>query len=223
MPDSKFLIAGLTIVLIDLLLAGDNALVIALAVRSLPQRERRIGTACGAALAVVLRVGLTFLAVQLLDLEYVQLAGALFILWIAYRVLIDASDPPKPAEAPKNLMKAIGYVVLADLTMSVDNIIAIAAASHGHLILIIFGLGLSIPFVVFSSNLLVTIMDRFPITIYLGAAILGMVAGDLAISDPFIVRTLHPGRVLHYAIDATLIAIVLIAGRLHKKWRKDST
>jgi YjbE family integral membrane protein len=221
MPTSHFLIAGLTIILIDLLLAGDNALVIAMAVRSLPARERRIGIGCGAALAVVLRVGLTFAAVQLLHVEYVQLVGALFILWIAYKVLVDASAPPETMPAVRSLAKAIGYVVMADVTMSLDNIIAIAAASKGHLGLIVFGLCVSIPFVVVSSNLLIKIMDKFPATIYLGAAILAKVAGDLALADPFIIRTLHPAPVIGYVVDAALITIVLIAGRLSSKRRTD--
>jgi len=129
LPAGHFLIAGLTLVLIDLLLAGDNALVIALAVRSLPPRERRIGSICGATLAVVLRVALTFVAAKILSVEFVELAGGLFILWIAFKVLIDACEPPDSTVRPGSLMKAIWYVLVADVTMSTDNILAIAGAS----------------------------------------------------------------------------------------------
>src|SRR5580704_10177570 len=147
MSAGHFLIAGLTLVLIDLVLAGDNALVIAMAVRSLPRRERRIGSICGATLAVVLRVGLTFVAAKVLRVEFVRLAGGLFILWIAFQVLIDACEPVDAAVRPGSLMKAIWYVLVADITMSTDNILAIAGASGGDLRLILFGLGVSIPFV----------------------------------------------------------------------------
>ena len=209
-----FLLSGLSIIVIDLLLAGDNALVIAMAVRSLPRRERRIGSAAGAAVAVVLRVALTYFAARLLSIEYVQIAGGLFILWIALKVLVDASDPPDAAPAPKRFYQAIWYIVVADLTMSTDNILAIAGASKGNLGLLVFGLGLSIPFVVFSSNLLADLMDRYPATIYVGAAILGQVAGDLILTDRFAVRTLHPSDTWRYAIEGFLALAVVVAGRL---------
>jgi YjbE family integral membrane protein len=217
MPAGHFLIAGLTLVLIDLLLAGDNALVIALAVRSLPARERRIGSICGATLAVVLRVALTFAAAKILSVEFVELAGGLFILWIALKVLIDACEPTDSVVRPGSLMKAIWYVVVADVTMSVDNILAIAGASRGHFGLILFGLGVSIPFVVLSSNLLAELMNKYPAIIYLGAAILGKVGGDMALNDPVVVRTLHPSEIARYAVDAALVVVILVSGRIISK------
>jgi YjbE family integral membrane protein len=220
MPAGHFLIAGLTLVLIDLLLAGDNALVIALAVRSLPQRERRIGSICGASLAVALRVGLTFVAAKILKVEFVQLAGGLFILWIAFQVLIDACEPPASTLQPGTLMKAIRYVVVADITMSTDNILAIAGASGGNFGLILFGLGVSIPFVVLSSSLLADLMNKYPLIIYLGAAVLGKVGGDMALGDPFTVRTLHPSETARYAVDGALVIVILVAGRIISKRRR---
>jgi YjbE family integral membrane protein len=217
MSASHFLIAGLTLVLIDLVLAGDNALVIAMAVRALPPRERRIGSICGATLAVVLRVGLTFVAAKILSVEFVKLAGGLFILWIAFQVLIDACEPAATKVRPGSLMKAIWYVLVADITMSTDNILAIAGASGGDLRLILFGLAVSIPFVVLSSNLLADLMNKYPAIIYLGAAILGKVGGDMAIGDKFIVRTLHPTKLAEYVVDAVLVAIILAGGRIISK------
>ena len=213
MSTAHFLLSGLSIILIDLLLAGDNALVIAMAVRALPRRERRVGIICGAAMAVVLRVALTAVAARLLVLPYVQLAGGLLVLWIAFKVLADASDSPDATPAPRRFVRAIWLIVLADLTMSIDNILAIAGASQGHVGLIVFGLCLSIPFVVFSSNLLADLMDRYPALIYLGAAILGKVAGDMMLEDPFLVRVLHPSDVVRYLADGLLIATILVAGR----------
>lgn len=217
MNTGQFLLNGLRIVVIDLLLAGDNALVIALAVRSLPRKERRIGIACGAALAVLLRVALTVVAARLLTIEYLKLAGGLFVLWIAWRVLADVSEPPDAAPAPKRLLQAIWYVVFADLTMSTDNILAIAGASAGHFGLIVFGLALSIPFVVFSSNLLADLMNRFPAMIYIGVAILGQVGADMVLTDPSLVRSFHPSAALRFGIEAVVVAALLIAGWFRAK------
>ena len=214
MPIGRFLLGVFSIILIDLLLAGDNALVIALAVRSLPRRDRRIGAVCGAAGAVLLRIALTLFAARLLAIPYVQLAGGLFIVWIAVKVLVDASTPPESAPAPKRLLQAIWYVVVADLTMSTDNILAIAAVSKGSVVLILFGLGVSIPLVVFASNLLADLMDRYPATIYLGAAILGRVGGEMILTDPFVVGILHPTVALRYVVEGVLIVAVVVAGRL---------
>jgi len=219
MPISHLLFGVFSIILIDLTLAGDNALVIAMAVRSLPRRERRIGTACGAAGAVLLRIALTIFAARLLSIRYVQLAGGLFIVWIAVKVLVDASDPPDSAPAPKRLLQAIWYVVFADLTMSTDNILAIAGASKGSVELIVFGLAVSIPFVVFASNLLADLMNRYPATIYLGGAILGQVGGEMILKDPFVVGILHPTDTLRYVVEGVLIVAVVVAGRLLSKKR----
>lgn len=213
MPTGHFLIAGATIILIDLVLAGDNALVIAMAVRNLPKRERRISSICGAALAVALRIALTVVAAAVLNIEFVKLAGGLLVLWIAFRVLLDVDDPPEAAPSSTTLWKAIWYVVFADLTMSLDNILAIAGAANGHIGLIVFGLAVSIPFVVFSSNLLSNIMDRYPITIYIGAAILVRVGAEMALTDPFVERTLHPSALARYGAEAALIVVVIAAAR----------
>ena len=212
MPLARFLLNGFSIVLIDLVLAGDNALVIALAVRALPKHQRRVGIVCGAGLAVVLRIALTAGAASLLVLPFLKLAGGLFVLWIAFKVLVDVSGPQPEAPTPRRFLRAIWQVTAADLTMSIDNILAIAGASGGNFGLIVFGLCLSIPFVIFSSNLLSKLMDRFPILIYLGVAILGKVAGDMVVGDPFLIKKLHPSPTARYILDAVLIVGVLAAG-----------
>ena len=209
-----FLLSGLSIVLYDLLLAGDNALVIALAVRSLPRHERRIGLIGGASAAVVLRVALTAVAARLLTVPYLQIGGGLLILWIALKVLIDASTPPDAAPGPMRFWQAIWYIVVADLTMSTDNVLAIAGASKGDFRLIAFGLAVSIPFVVFSSNLLSKLMDRFPALIYLGAGILGRLGGDMILTDPLVMRLWHPGDVVRYAVEAALAIAVIAVGKM---------
>ncbi len=209
-----FLLSALSIVFIDLLLAGDNALVIAIAVRSLAPRERGIGIAGGAVAAVALRVGLTFVASQLLAVRYLQLAGGLFVLWIAVKVLIDASEPPDSAPAPKRFWQAIWYIVVADITMSVDNILAIAGASHGHFLLILFGLAVSIPFVVLSSNLLCRLMDRWPVLVLVGSAILGKVGGEMVLTDPFVAGVWRPAELepVRWTVEAALAAALMAYG-----------
>jgi len=211
MPLGQLISGVFLIAYLDLMLAGDNALVIAMAVRSLAPRERRIGTICGAAVAVVLRVALTGLAAQLLNIRFLKMAGGLFVLWIAVKVLVDASDSADSVPQPKRLAQAIWYIVFADLTMSTDNIIAIAGASHGHIELIVFGLCLSIPFVVLSANLLASLMNRYPFTMYLGTGILGIVGGDMVLTDAFVAHLLHPSDMVRYAIEGVL-AVALMAG-----------
>ncbi len=217
MIGGRFLLSVLSIVMIDLLLASDNALVIAMAVRSLPRRERRLGTALGAAFAVILRVILTYFAARLLSVRYVEMAGGVFVLWIAVKVLRDVCEPPESAPSAKRLLEAIWYVVFADLTMSTDNILAIAGASHGDFWLIGFGLCLSIPFVVFSSNLLADLMNRYPWTVYLGGGVLGWVGGDMIFSDPFVQRLLHPTNALRFGVDGVLVAALIVAGIVMKR------
>jgi YjbE family integral membrane protein len=210
----RVLIDCLSIILIDLLLAGDNALVIALAARSLPPRQRQLGILFGAATAVVLRVLLTIAAAQLLNVELIKLVGGAFVIWIAVKVLVDASQPPGAPAAPMHLLRAIWFIALADITMSLDNVLAVAGASHGSIPLIILGLGLSIPFVMFSSNLIVLLMDRYPWTLYLGAAILGKVGGEMMVTDPFVIRHLHPSQTALYAVEGLAIIGILAAGRI---------
>jgi|SRR5271157_1005073 len=219
MPISHLILRVLAIVWIDLLLAGDNALVIALAVRSLPPRQRRIGSAFGAAAAVALRVGLTFIAAQFLNVQYLKLAGGLFVLWIAVKVLVDASEPPELEIKPKQLLQAVWYIVFADLTMSTDNVLAVAGASGGSFELILFGLALSIPFVIFSANLLAELMNRYPILIYLGAGILGQVAGEMIMTDRFTIRLFHPSDMARYIVEGVLVVAVVAAGKLLSRKR----
>ena len=210
---SRLLIDGFSIILIDLLLAGDNALVIAMAVRALPQRQRRLAITFGAAAAVALRVVITIAAARLLGIEFIKLLGGAFIIWIAVKVLADASSEPA-AEPPRGqLLKAIWFIVVADITMSLDNVLAVAGAARGSVPLIIFGLCVSIPFVVFSSNLIATLMDRYSAVVYLGAAVLGKVGAEMMLTDPFVVTTMHPSAGLTYVAEGLAIAGILAAGR----------
>jgi YjbE family integral membrane protein len=211
--DHNFLLSILSIVLIDLLLAGDNAVVIALAVKSLPPRERRLGTIAGAGLAVGLRILLTFFAAQLLLVQFVKLIGGALILWIAVKLLIQDTEAHEGVKEAASLWQAMVYITIADVTMSTDNILAIAGTSKGHVGLLIFGLGLSIPFVVFTSNLLSRIMDRYPVIVLIGSAILGRVGGEMIITDPWVVQAFGPPKALEYIVQAVMAVGVVAAGR----------
>ena len=144
----EFFSALMSIVLIDLILAGDNAVVIAAAVRTLPRKQRLKGILLGAGAAVVLRVFLTYFAARLLQMSYVKLIGGLFILWIAVKLFVDSAPDEEVRQNATSILQALWVIVVADLTMSVDNVLAVAGASRGNIFLLLFGLGLSIPFVV---------------------------------------------------------------------------
>ncbi len=211
---AQLLIKGGSIVLIDLVLGGDNALVIAMAVKALPPRQRKIAIAWGAAAAVLLRAAITIVAARLLSVEYLKLLGGALVLWIAVKVLAEAESDPDEAAAHGNLVKAIWTIVFADITMSIDNVLAVAGAARGDTTLIIFGLAVSIPFVVFSSNLIATMMDRYPAIIYLGAVILGQVGAEMMLTDPFVTRVLDPSKAWIWSGEAAAIAGILVAGRV---------
>jgi YjbE family integral membrane protein len=214
MPDLnvRFFLDALSIILIDILLAGDNAVVIAMAVRSLPKEQRRLGIAIGSAFAVVLRIIFTFFASQLLQTQYLKLAGGIAILWIAVKLLAESGVGEEGGREAKTLWQAMWLIMVADITMSVDNILAVAAASKGHLGLLIFGLGLSIPFVVFTSRLLSTLMDRFPIIVYIGSGILGRVGGEMIFTDPWVAQTFAVPHWLVIAAEIFFAAAVVGLG-----------
>jgi YjbE family integral membrane protein len=222
--DLAFLSSLLSIVAIDLVLAGDNAVVIAMAVRSLPQAQRKKGIIFGAGAAVLLRVVLTFFVALLLNISYVKLVGGILILWIAVKLFVEGAPEDGHDRKATSVWQAIKIIIIADITMSLDNMLAVGGASHGNMFLLLFGLGLSIPLIVFTSNLLSTLMDKFPIIIYVGAAILGKVGGEMMITDPFTIRVLpeglltsdraHPLSLLLYSVEALFAAGVIITGKL---------
>lgn len=207
-----WILAILQIIAIDIVLAGDNAVVIALAVRRLEKKERMWGIIIGSGMAVVLRVGLTFVASQLLAMNYIKLVGGLLILWIAVKLLRENTGGAEGKDEASNLWHAIRLIIVADFTMSLDNVLAVAGASKGSFGLLLFGLGLSIPLVVFTSNLLARLMDRYPIIIYVGSAILGKVGGDMIMTDRLVMEAFHPEPWLIHAVEGLLaMGVILLA------------
>jgi YjbE family integral membrane protein len=178
------------IIWVNLLLSGDNAVVIALAARSLPPKQQKLAVFWGSAAAIILRVVLTLFAVALLQLPWLKLIGGLLLLWIGVKLIVP-EEGTENIQSSDNLFQAVKTILIADLVMSLDNVIAVAAAAEqgppeAKLTLLIIGLALSIPIVIFGSVLMLKIMGRFPIIITLGAALLGWIAGDIMVTDPAI-------------------------------------
>jgi YjbE family integral membrane protein len=215
-----FFVNLFSIIVIDLVLAGDNSIVIAMAVQGLPAEKRLKGILFGALAAVVLRVGFTFFASKLLIIPFVKLGGGVLILWIALKLMADNNADEHKGKDADSVLKAVWVILVADITMSLDNILAVAGASHGSMLLLLFGLGLSIPLVVFTSSLISKLMDKFKIIIWIGAAILGKVGAEMMITDPvFVKHVLVPAglTVLKEGVihpNHTLILISEIVGAL---------
>ena len=209
-----FLYAVLSIVLIDVILAGDNAVVIAMAVKNLTGRQRLWGITLGAGGAVVVRVLCTFLVAQLLVMKFVKLAGGLVILWIAIKLLPEAAEEHGDQKEAASLWQALWIIIVADMSMGIDNMLAVGAASHGNMFLLLFGLMLSIPFVVFMSNLLSRLMDRYPVILWIGAGILGRVGGEMLITDPWVHDLLQPSQLVVYATEIFFVAFVCVLAKI---------
>ena len=209
----EFWIALGQIILINIVLSGDNAVVIALACRSLPPKQQRNAIIFGSVGAIVLRVILTFFAVYLLTLPYLKLVGAALLLWIGIG-LLKGDDEDEEIEGNSGLMAAVKTIIIADLVMSLDNVIGVAAAAKGNVVLLVVGLVISIPLIIFGSTIILKLMSRFPVIITAGAALLGWVAGEMAIGDPSLHAYVeHLPHWLHYAVPAVGAAIVVAVGK----------
>ena len=208
----QFFSAVLSIVIIDLVLAGDNAVVIAMAVKKLHGRQRTWGIALGAGGAVLVRVVCTFFVAKLLTVSFVKLVGGAVILWIAVKLLVEGAEEESGKEAG-SLWHALWIIIVADMSMGIDNMLAVGGASHGNLFLLLFGLLLSIPFVVFMSSWLARIMDRYPVILYIGAGVLGKVGGEMMITDPYVHNLLQPSKSIEYVVMIFFTVGVIALGR----------
>jgi YjbE family integral membrane protein len=217
----SFCMGFFSIILINIILSGDNAVVIALAVKNLPPKQKRAGIIFGAGAAVVLRIILTFCVVQLLNIPFLSFIGGLLILWIAVKLFVEGAPEDKFRTRPTTIWKAVWLIVIADLIMSTDNVLAVAGACGGNFLLLVFGLALSIPIVVFASALLSLLMEKYPIIIYVGAAILGRVGVEMMLVDTYIVKTFAFGKVLQYSMEAIGAIGVIIVGKLYMRWKKN--
>ena len=211
LSDFEFWKRWLRIVFIDLALAGDNAVVIALAVRSLPAREQFLGRLFGTLGAVVLRIIFVFAVTQLLRVPFLQLVCGLLLVWIAVKLVRPSHTDEGSIRSGATLKEAIGVIILADVVMSLDNVIAISAAAQGDIVLVVFGLLLSIPLVVWGSGILARLMNRFPLIIWLGGGVLGFVAVELIVKDGWVASRLGPHGGVADHIAPTVLGCVITA------------
>ena len=213
-------ISILQIIAIDIILGGDNAIVIALACKNLPDKQRKLGIFYGAMGAIILRVIMVFFATTLLLISGLKIIGGLLLLWIGVKLILDNSKHSAiNVNQEKNLLGAVKTIIIADFVMSLDNSVAIAAAANGNMYLVVFGLLLSIPIIIWGSSIILKIIDRFPIIIYVGSALLGWIAGGMIQTDVFFERNLSlimPNSLLPILGSA----LVLIFGFIFKSAKK---
>lgn len=216
----EFLVALAGIMMVNIVLSGDNAVVIALASRNLPAKQQKQAILWGSGGAIVLRILLTLVAVFLLQIPYVQFFGGLLLIWIAAKLLLEDGGE-EHVEAGTSFWGALKTIIVADLVMSLDNTLAIAAIAKGDYLLLGIGLALSIPLIVFGSQIIIKIMDRYPIVVYLGAALIAWTAGEMMMADEKVGTIIHsfvPGWLVPTVITVGVVAL----GLLKKKGAKEN-
>lgn len=212
---TESMIALLTIIAIDIVLSGDNAIVIAMATRKLPKKQQNKAILFGTAGAVFLRILFAAIIVYLLKLPYVHLIGGLLLLWIAYQLLVEKEDtsPTTTIQASNSLFRAFMTIIMADIVMSLDNVVAVAGAAKGHVGLIVIGVMISIPIMIFGSKLIVRVMDKYPWISYVGAGILAWTAGEMITQDSLIINLFSLDRTLEiYGVIVFITIVVLGLG-----------
>ena len=215
------LISIIQIIAIDIILGGDNAIVIALACKNLPEKKRKLGIFYGALGAIILRVIMVFCATYLLLIEYLQIVGGLLLIWIAVKLILDNHKSHGiHVNQESNLFAAIKTIVIADFVMSLDNSVAIAAVANGDIALVIFGLLLSVPIIIWGSSLILTLIDKYPSIIYLGAMLIGWIGGDMIQSDAYITTSLNISFYSDKLVPTLCMAFVLIYSLLYNSYKK---
>jgi len=210
----QFWMAVLEIIWINVLLSGDNAVVIALACRSLPPKQRMYGMIFGTGVALALRLVFSSIVATLMFLPYVKIVGGFALLWIAIKLLTPNEESAGSTEASESLWRAVKLIAFADVVMSLDNVIAVAAVANGNLALLVFGLGISIPAIVAGANIIMVILNYFPLMVWAGAALLGWIAGDLVASDSIVVSWAGTGHGMHEALkfSCAILGVLITVG-----------
>jgi YjbE family integral membrane protein len=215
LSSTQFWVDVFKIIVIDVLLSGDNAVVIALACRNLPLDQRKKGIFYGVVGAIALRVVLTFFAVGMLSLPYLKLVGALLLIWIGIKLILPEEEDhgESNVKADTHLWGAVKTIIIADFVMSLDNVLGVAAAAHGNAMLLVFGLLVSIPLIAWSSQLVLKLIDRFPFIIYAGGGLLGYVAGEMLVSEALFKTIVEAQHYLHWLIPVLCAVLVLVIGK----------
>jgi YjbE family integral membrane protein len=214
LQNADFWIGLIKICWINIILSGDNAVVIALAARSLPPAQQKKAVMFGSGAAVVLRVALTVVAAKLLEMSFLQIIGGVLLLWIGVQLLTDEAGEDGHGATTGSLMSAVRTILIADLVMSLDNVIAVAAAAKGSMLLLVLGLAISIPLVVFGSTLMIRLMERFPVIVVLGAALIGWVGGETIMGDTALKEFVGSTGWLHFVAAPAGAALVVGLGKL---------
>jgi len=214
LESTQFWVDVFKIIVIDVLLSGDNAVVIALACRNLPSQQRKQGVLFGVLGAIVLRITLTFFALELLSLPYLKLAGALMLLWIGVKLILPEKEhETSGVQANTHLWGAVRTIIVADFIMSLDNVLGVAAAAHGSILLLVFGLLVSIPLIAWSSQLVLKLIDRFAFIIYAGGALLGYVAGEMLVGDRMVAQWMERmPHAVHWLLPMVCAVLVVLLG-----------
>lgn len=214
---AEMLSALLAIIVIDLVLAGDNAIVIGMAARNLPKEQQKKAVIWGTVGAIVIRAAATLVFVKLLEIPGLLLVGGLFLVWIAVKLLVEEKSHDN-VKAGSSLSAAIRTIVIADAVMGIDNILAVAGAAHGSFVLVIVGLAISVPVMVWGSTLILKLLEKYPITMYIGSAVLALTSGKMIVDEPFVKAWLGSG-VWKWTVVALIVAGVLASGAAIKRAR----
>ncbi|MHB1406078.1 MAG: TerC family protein [Desulfitobacteriaceae bacterium] len=212
---AEFFSALFSIIIIDLVLAGDNAIVIGLAARNLPPKNQKAVIAWGTLGAVVIRAAATLMVVWLLRIPGLLLAGGLVLIWMAYKLLVE--EKRHDVQSGATMWAAIRTIIIADAVMGIDNVLAVAGAAHGSFLMVVIGLLISVPIVVWGSTLVIKVIDRFPVIIYLGSAVIAYTAGKMITDEPFLKVFFEENNFLKWLLIILIIVGVIIAGRLKKQ------
>jgi YjbE family integral membrane protein len=215
--DWNWVSALFSVIIINLVRSVDNAMVVAVALRSLPRRLRFKAIAFGACVTIVLSVLLTYFVAKLLEHSFVRLVGGSIVLYLAVSLLVLRTGATSVDEGISKTGQAVKILVIANITMSLDNMLAVAGASQGNFFLLFFGLGVSIPVVFFASNLLCLVIERYPILNYVGCAVLAKVGSDMILTDPFVVRVLAPTMVFSLSVQIVSVVLVIASGHFWMK------
>lgn len=213
MFDPFFVLSILQVIWIDVLLSGDNAVVVALACQSLPPQKRKSGLALGVAFAVAMRIALASVISLLLAVPFLKVIGGILLFYIAVKVIVGEDEENKDRRPTSSIYAAIGLIVMADLTMSLDNVVAIAGAANGNDLVFIIGLLFSMPFMIIGASMVSALVARFPAIIWAGGGLLGWIAGGMIVADPYI-ASLIDSRAAHYPTAASGAVFVMLAARI---------
>lgn len=210
--DGIFWVGLLEVVWINIILSGDNAVVIALACKDLPDRQRLIGMIMGAGVAILLRVVFTLMVATLLDLPFLRLAGGALLVWIAIKLVTDEAGDDDHIRSSDQLWYAVRTVAIADAVMSLDNVLAIAAVARDSRVMLVLGLIISIPLIVAGASLIMKLLERLPILVWAGAALLGWLAGDMMLNDPVVKRLIGADAVHRFELPTEVIGALFVIG-----------